>query len=177
MLVRPILDYAGSAWDPHTTSCIQQLEAVQRRAARFVTGDYRTTSSTSQMIQDLGWPSLQQRRQDAKLVMMYRIIYGLLDIPASRYLHHPAGTCTRGHALRYLVPYCRTDVYLHPFFPSEIRLWNNVPEDVAMSETLDGFDTRSGNLLSFLLPLFQEGQLSVTGESMCAKYWLTAWEV
>ena len=36
-----------------------------------------------------------------------------------------------------------------------------------------GFDTRSGNILSFLLPLFQEGQLSVTGESMCRKYWLT----
>ena len=36
-----------------------------------------------------------------------------------------------------------------------------------------GFDTRSGNILSFLLPLFQEGQLSVTGESMCTKYWLT----
>ena len=37
-----------------------------------------------------------------------------------------------------------------------------------------GYDTRSGNILSFLLPLFQEGQLSVTGESMCTKYWLTA---
>ena len=37
-----------------------------------------------------------------------------------------------------------------------------------------GFDTRSGNILSFLLPLFQEGQLSVTGESMCTKYRLTA---
>ena len=37
-----------------------------------------------------------------------------------------------------------------------------------------GFDTLSGNILSFLLPLFQEGQLSVTGESMCTKYWLTA---
>ena len=37
-----------------------------------------------------------------------------------------------------------------------------------------GFDTRSGNILLFLLPLFQEGQLSVTGESMCTKYWLTA---
>ena len=37
-----------------------------------------------------------------------------------------------------------------------------------------GFDTRSGHKLSFLLPLFQEGQLSVTGEGMCAKYWLTA---
>ena len=37
-----------------------------------------------------------------------------------------------------------------------------------------GFDTRSGNILSFLLPLFQEGQLSVTSQSMCTKYWLTA---
>ena len=40
-----------------------------------------------------------------------------------------------------------------------------------------GFDTQSGNILLFLLPLFQEGQLSVTGESMCTKYWLTSKEV
>ena len=37
-----------------------------------------------------------------------------------------------------------------------------------------GFDTLSGRILSFLLLLIQEGQLSVTGESMCTKYWLTA---
>ena len=37
-----------------------------------------------------------------------------------------------------------------------------------------GFDTRSGHILSFILPLIQEGQLLVTGESMCTKYWLTA---
>ena len=36
-----------------------------------------------------------------------------------------------------------------------------------------GFDTRSGHILLFLLPLKQEGQLSVTGESLCTKYWLT----
>ena len=36
------------------------------------------------------------------------------------------------------------------------------------------FDNRSGHILLFLLPLIQEGQLSVTGESMCTKYWLTA---
>ena len=37
-----------------------------------------------------------------------------------------------------------------------------------------GFDTRSGYILSFLLSLIQEGQLSVTGKSLCMKYWLTA---
>ena len=40
-----------------------------------------------------------------------------------------------------------------------------------------GFDTRSGHTLSFLLPLIQEGQLSVTGESMYTKNWLTGKEV
>ena len=33
-----------------------------------------------------------------------------------------------------------------------------------------GFNTRSGHILSFLRPLIQEGQLAVTGESMCTKY-------
>ena len=32
----------------------------------------------------------------------------------------------------------------------------------------------NAHIISFLLPLIQEGQLSVTGESMCTKYWLTA---
>ena len=36
-----------------------------------------------------------------------------------------------------------------------------------------GFNTRSSHILLFLLPLIQEGGLSVTGESMCTKYWLT----
>ena len=53
-LVRSILEYASTSWDPYTKTNIQKLEAVQRRAARFATGDYRTTSSTSQMISRLG---------------------------------------------------------------------------------------------------------------------------
>ena len=36
------------------------------------------------------------------------------------------------------------------------------------------FDTQAGHILSFLLPLIQERQMSVTGVSMCTKYWLTA---
>ena len=36
------------------------------------------------------------------------------------------------------------------------------------------FDFWSGHILSFL-PLIQEVQMSVTGESMCVKYWLSTW--
>ena len=35
-----------------------------------------------------------------------------------------------------------------------------------------GFDTQSGHILSFLLPLIQEGRLSVTGKSLYTEYLL-----
>ena len=54
-LVRPVLEHGSTAWDHHTQTNISKLEAVQRRAGRFVKGDYRTTSSVSEMISDLGW--------------------------------------------------------------------------------------------------------------------------
>ena len=61
-LVRPILEYATSACDPYKQSSINKLEGVQRRAARFITGDYNTTSSVLEMISNLGWETLQERR-------------------------------------------------------------------------------------------------------------------
>ena len=36
-LVRPILEYGSSVWDPHYEGLIDDLEKVQKRAARFVT--------------------------------------------------------------------------------------------------------------------------------------------
>ena len=138
-LVRPVIEYAATAWDPYTARNIQRLEAVQRRAARFVTGDYKTTSSTSQMITNLGWSSLQQRRTEARLVMMYRITHDLVDIPAAQYLHPATVMHIRGPSQRYMLPFCRTDVYRHSFFPAGIRLWNQLPEHVATAQTLESF--------------------------------------
>ena len=60
-LVRPTLEYASSVWDPHNTEDITKLEAVQRRAARWVVNRHRQTSSVASMLHDLKWPSLQSR--------------------------------------------------------------------------------------------------------------------
>ena len=137
-VVRPVLEYASTTWDPHTSNCINQLEAVQRRAARFVKGNYRTSSSTSQMIADLGWQTLEQRRQQAKLTMMYRVVNRLVDIPPEPYLR-PATISTRGNSVSYIVPYCRTDYLHHSFFPSATRLWNQLPDHLATAPSLDIF--------------------------------------
>jgi hypothetical protein len=44
-LVRPDLEYAATVWDPYTKCNIKKPEKCQRRAARFVNGDYSRESS------------------------------------------------------------------------------------------------------------------------------------
>ena len=46
-LVRPQLEYASAAWSPYYDNAINKLEQVQRNAARFVTGDYRRSTSSA----------------------------------------------------------------------------------------------------------------------------------
>ena len=46
-ILRPKLEYASAVWDPFTEDNICKLEAVQRRAARFVCNSYRQTASVS----------------------------------------------------------------------------------------------------------------------------------
>jgi len=58
-LVRSTLEYAASIRDPHLAKDCDLLEKLQRRSARFVKGDYRTTSSVSQLLHDLGWCDLK----------------------------------------------------------------------------------------------------------------------
>ena len=75
-LVRPTLEYAASVWDPHLAKDINKLENIQRRSARFVKGDYRTTSSVTQMLQELDWQDLQSRRRDLRLALLYKVVMG-----------------------------------------------------------------------------------------------------
>jgi len=66
-LVRSTLEYAASVWDPRLAKDINKLENIQRRSARFVKGDYRTTSSVTQMLHELGWQDLQSHRRDFEI--------------------------------------------------------------------------------------------------------------
>ena len=49
-LVRSILVYCSTVWDPFYQKDIDRLERVQRRAARFVSTDYKPISSETSMV-------------------------------------------------------------------------------------------------------------------------------
>jgi len=137
-LVRPQVEYASTVWDPPTKALTHRVEMVQRRAARFVSGDYRRRSSVGSMIGSLGWDSLQQRRTQAKAVMMYRIVYGHVAIALPTTLQ-PQGALTRGHCFRYIPQYCRTQSMKTSFFPTAAAIWNQLPDSLVTAPSLDAF--------------------------------------
>ena len=90
-LVRPLVEYSSSVWSRYTKSNIARLEMVRRRAAAGL------LVNTPQMLQSLGWRSLEQRRSDSRLCLFYKIIYGLVAIDMPPYVVHPLRTPRNSH--------------------------------------------------------------------------------
>jgi len=86
MIVQPSIENASTVWAPHTLTNINQLESIQRRAERFCVNDYSTFSRVSRMISSLNLPTLEQRRNKAKLITMYEILNGNLEVPTDDFL-------------------------------------------------------------------------------------------
>ena len=98
MPIKHLLDQNWSMprliWDPHNRTQINQIEKVQRRAARYVTNRYHNTSSVTDMLQNLNWPSLEITRTRVRL-MLYKIIHHIVAIHPLDTLLLPTTTITR----------------------------------------------------------------------------------
>ena len=103
------------------------------------------------MLTNLSGSTLAHCRAEQKAVMIFKIITHLIDIPASSYLS-PAPTVhnTRGHNRRFSQPMARVDSYLHSFFPSSIKVWNSLPQNVIDSENTDQFKQRLAGLTTLI---------------------------
>lgn len=140
-LVRPILEYASTVWDPHTEENIKELEAVQRRAARWTVNRYRQTSSVTNMITDLNWSSLQSRRQKARLISFYKYHHGHLKINITKppKLQPPVYPTRYTHRANYELKTYKTNYRQGSFFPRTIREWNLLPEEAALAPSVEAF--------------------------------------
>ena len=77
-LVRPQGEYASTVWDTSFKSQVAAVDAVQRRSARYIIGDYRQEGSVTAMLQQLHLDSPQTRRLRARAIMMYRVVKHLI---------------------------------------------------------------------------------------------------
>lgn len=138
-LIRPKLEYGAVAWNPHSNLHIDKLEQVQRSAARFVTGDHRRTSSVTDMITNLQWPSLEQRRLKSQLIMFYKIVHKVVKIDMPESIVSKRVSTRRGNQYSYIQPSCRTYIYSYSFFPRVTRAWNTLPVSTVTAPDIASF--------------------------------------
>ena len=103
-LVCPVLDYGSSVWDPPGVVLQEELESVQKRAARFVTGNYNyETGSMTGILGQLKWESLKKRRKDNRLILLYRGLKGKASVPADD-LIPKTRRCRNQHSMAFQTP-------------------------------------------------------------------------
>ena len=100
-LVRSLVEYSSPVWSPYTKCNIDKIEMVQRTEARWTLSNYSTNASVSEMLQFLGWRSLEQRRSDARLCLFYKVIHGLVAVDLPPYVQHPTRIPRNSHELVY----------------------------------------------------------------------------
>ena len=76
-LVRPILDYTSTIWNPYLMGNICSLEKIQRRATRLISS--LQNFSYHQWLQQLNLPSLLYRRTCMVLIMTYKILHSMVS--------------------------------------------------------------------------------------------------
>jgi hypothetical protein len=149
-LVRPKLEYASSAWNPHTNRDITKIENIQRQAARFVYSDYKITSSPTLMLNQLKWQSLHDRRLISQATMFHKIINQQVHIPLpSNIKILRQDRCLRyfGHS-QYTFPPPSVNAYQFSFYPSVIRVWNQLPTNITRAPTHQSFKSQYSSFLS-----------------------------
>ena len=142
-LVRPVLDYGSSVWDPPPPPfpppppgvvLQEELESVQKRAARFVTGNYNyEIGSMTGILGQLKCESLKKRRKDNRLILLYKLsLKGKASVPTDDLI--PKTRCCRNqHSMAFQTPIANTDVYKGSFNPQTIRDWNALPDSLISS--------------------------------------------
>ena len=127
-LVRPHLEYASSAWDPYTDKNIKMIERIQKKAARFVTGNYTYTKGTmTAIMEDLKWMSLEKRRKIYRLTLLHKAIHKQNNLIIPEYVKRKTHNTRRGVYTELPVS---SDQYKYSFFPRTIKDFNELPPDI-----------------------------------------------
>ena len=150
-LVRSKLEYAATVWDPFTRNEVDKLERVQKQAARFISNDYksREPGCITRMLQELNLPSLQLRRQQQRLKLLYKIQANQIPAIPPMNFWTPANQRKRriklktnlefqetnilqrqafNNTMAFYIPPCINEKYKNSFFIRTAYDWNTLSD-------------------------------------------------
>ena len=118
-----MIEYASTVWDPTCKEDIKALEQVQSRASHFVFNNYtdRTQGCVTGMIIRLKWGTLENRRTENGLIMLYRIKNNLVDLKPT--IHFEQSDSRIRGSQRLFQEHTNHRSLHNSFFPRTIRQW------------------------------------------------------
>jgi hypothetical protein len=150
-------------WDLYTNKNIDKLESIQKRAARFIKQDYKSRESgcVTNMLKDLEFKPLQERRKHIRLTMFYKVVEGLVPAIAPEDYLKEIRNKRKRKAKQYegyetsniidrqtvnnsrpseLIQF-KTDTRKNSFFSKTIVDWNHLEDSVVCAKTAEGFNS------------------------------------
>ena len=147
MYIRPHLDYGDMVYDKGevlrdgifpmgtSSSLLKRVESIQYEAARIVSGAWNKTSR-DKLYKNLGWESLQNRRLMRRLCLFFEV----LNTKFPNYLYEvvekqiPTNVRQRDRG-ELMEIFANTSNLKLSFFPSTIRDWNSLEDDIKYSNS------------------------------------------
>ena len=115
------------------------LAMLSEHAARFVTRNYSyETSRMTGILEELKWETLQKRRKDNRLILLYKGLKGKARILTDDLITKNR-RCRNQNSLVYQIPTASKDAYKKSFFPKTIRDWNILPDSLISSAELSDY--------------------------------------
>ena len=136
--IRPLLEYGAEVWDGCSMADANRLEKIQMNAARIVTG-LPVFASFNSLYLETGWETLSDRRRVRKLTLMFKIVNNdvpsyLLDLLPNRV--NETNICNLRNNTDFAIPFTRLCSYESSFFPSTLKLWNDLDTPIRNLPTL-----------------------------------------
>ena len=94
--------------------------------------------SYSQRLDDLGLKSLELRRLEMDMILVYKIIHGLVDLNFYEFFELKAST-TRGNNLALFKTRASKDIRKYFFCCRVVDIWNSLPNDIVEAKGLHDF--------------------------------------
>lgn len=138
-MVRPILEYCNPVWSPYLKKHHVMLERIQRSATRMILG--LDSVSYSERLTSLNITTLYYRRKRQDLIQVFRIINGFDCLNFNTFFEYDSGR-TRGNMKKLIKPRANSSTKLNVFSHRVINSWNELPNYVVMSSTINEFKNR-----------------------------------
>ena len=153
-LVRPLVEYCTVAWSPGYKKDRTVIERIQRRFTKMIPA--MKNMNYEERLRRLGLWSLEERRNRADLIQVYRMVNGLSAPRFEEFFCLAGDGRTRGHSMKLVRNRSRLDLRQHFFSERVVSRWNNLQDDVVTAASLNIFKNRMDAMRLRKMDLFRD---------------------